>query len=125
MRKPLSRMRASASPNTLAGGAVTSSDRALTATTPHSAPKASMLSQAMSACLFWATSWYTMPAPSANMRYPSGSVASPSTGIIWGLPSQFLTSSRNILGATSTHTTLPLLAMSATWDAVVPLEAPR
>lgn len=57
MRKPLSRMRDSVSANTFAGGAVTSSDLAFTATMPHSAPKASMLSQTMSACLFWATSW--------------------------------------------------------------------
>ncbi len=59
------------------------------------------------------------------MEYSSGLVASPRTGIIIGLPSQFFTSSRNILGANSTQTTLPSLTMSATWDAVVPLEAPR
>ncbi len=79
----------------------------------------------MSACLFWATSWYTMSTFSANIEYPSGFVASPSTGIIIGLPSQFFTSSRNMRGANSTQTTLPSLTMSATCDAVVPLEAPR
>lgn len=125
MRNPRSRMRRSASSKILCGGAATSSDLALTATMPCSAPKRSMLSQRMSACLFWATSWYTVSMPSANMAYPSGFVASPRTGIIWGLPSQFLTSSLNIRGANSTHTTEPFLAMSATWDAVVPLDAPR
>lgn len=118
-------MRASASSKILSGGAVTSSDLALMATIPDFAPKASMLSQRMSACLFWATSWYTVSTPSANMAYPSGFVASPSTGIIIGLPSEFLTSSRNILGANSTQTTLPSPTMSATCDGVVPLDAPR
>lgn len=122
---PLSRILASACSKTLSGGSVTSSDLALIATIPLSAPNASMLSRSMSACLFWATSWYTASTPSANMRYPPGSVASPRTGIICGLPSQLRTSSRNILGANSTHTTLPSPTMSATWDAVVPLEAPR
>lgn len=59
------------------------------------------------------------------MAYSSGFVASPSTGIMLGLPSQFLTSSLNILGANSTQTTDPSRAMSATWEAVVPLDAPR
>lgn len=125
MDMPLSRSRASAPSKILSGGAVTSSDLAFTATMPHSAPKASMLSQSMSACLFWATSWYTTSARSANIAYSSGFVASPSTGIIAGLPSLFLTSSRNMRGANSTQTTFPSLAMSATWDGVVPLEAPR
>ena len=46
-------------------------------------------------------------------------------GIIMLLPSEFLTSSLNMRGANSTHTTLPSLTMSATWDGVVPLDAPR
>lgn len=84
-----------------------------------------MLSHRMSACLFWATSWYTVSILSANIAYSSGLVASPRTGSIWGLPSQFLTSSLNILGANSTQTTEPSRAMSATCEAVVPLDAPR
>ena len=118
-------MRASACSNILSGGAVTSSDLAFTATIPHWALNASMLSQRMSAWCFWATSWYTASTLSANMAYSSGFVASPSTGIIMGLPSEFRTSSLNILGANSTQTTLPSRTMSATCDGVVPLDAPR